>query len=117
MLTSDNPKGPGLVSPNVKETASEDGAVLLDIEQGVCFSLNSLGLRIWELLKRGHNPDQIVIELEKDYSVPRAQLLVDVHEFMDELEARKLLLSPRVGSDQTGQQGLFSRLWRRRHSA
>src|ERR1039458_8095163 len=39
------------IAPGVRETASEDGAVLLDVEQGVCFSLNPVGLRIWELLK------------------------------------------------------------------
>src|SRR5208282_3160780 len=37
-----------VIAPSVRETASEDGAVLLDIEQGICFSLNPVGLRIWE---------------------------------------------------------------------
>ena len=40
-----------VIAPSVRETASEDGAVLLDIEQGICFSLNPVGLKIWELLK------------------------------------------------------------------
>ena len=28
------------IAPGVREVASEDGAVLLDVEQGICFSLN-----------------------------------------------------------------------------
>ena len=41
------------IAPGVREVASEDGAVLLDVEQGVCFSLNPVGLKIWDLLKKG----------------------------------------------------------------
>jgi coenzyme PQQ synthesis protein D (PqqD) len=116
MVTSHNPKGP-VTSTSVRETASEDGAVLLDVEQGVCFSLNSLGLRIWELLKKGYNVDQIVIELEKHYTVSRTQLLEDVHKFMDELESRKLLLNPKANNAREDKKGFFTRLWRRRQSA
>ena len=47
------------IAPGVRETASEDGAVHLDIEQGVCLSLNPVGLRIWELLKKRCSLDQI----------------------------------------------------------
>ena len=117
MVTSDNPKGPVLISPSVKETASEDGAVLLDVEQGLCFSLNSLGLRIWELLKQGKNVDQIVIELSQHYTVSQEQLREDVHKFMDELESRKLLLNQKTGNAHKDRNGFFNRLWRRRQSA
>ena len=48
-----------VIAPGVRETASEDGAVLLDIEQGICFSLNPVGLKIWELLKKHYSVDQI----------------------------------------------------------
>ena len=33
------------IAPGVREVTSEDGAVLLDVEQGVCFSLNPVGLK------------------------------------------------------------------------
>ena len=45
-----------VIAPGVRETASEDGAVLLDIEQGICFSLNPVGLKIWELLEEALIP-------------------------------------------------------------
>ena len=39
-----------VIPDGIRETVSEDGAVLLDIDQGICFSLNPVGLKIWELL-------------------------------------------------------------------
>lgn len=80
-----------VIAPGVRETASEDGAVLLDIEQGICFSLNPVGLKIWELLKRRYSVDQIADALAHDFPVPRSQLLSDVAEFLQSLEAKRLI--------------------------
>jgi len=80
-----------VIAPSVRETASEDGAVLLDIEQGICFSLNPVGLRIWELLKKRHSVDQIADALAQDFPVSRSQLLSDVVEFLQSLEAKRLI--------------------------
>jgi len=82
------------IAPGVRETASADGAVLLDIEQGICFSLNPVGLRIWELLKKRYSLDQIADDLGQDFPVPRAQLLSDASEFIESLEARHLIHRP-----------------------
>jgi hypothetical protein len=83
------------IAPGVRETASEDGAVLLDIEQGICFSLNPIGLRIWELLKKRCSLDQIADALEQEFSVPRNQLLSDASEFVAAPEDKRLIRRPR----------------------
>ena len=83
-----------LIAPGVRETASEDGAVLLDIEQGICFSLNPVGLRIWELLKKRCSLDQIADALGQEFSLPRDQLLSDASEFIEALEAKHLICRP-----------------------
>ncbi len=80
-----------VIAPGVRETASEDGAVLLDIDQGICFGLNPLGLKIWELLKTHHSVDEIADDLSQDFPVPRSQLLSDVAEFLQSLEAKHLV--------------------------
>jgi Coenzyme PQQ synthesis protein D (PqqD) len=80
-----------MIAPGVRETASEDGAVLLDIEQGICFSLNPVGSRIWELLKRRYSVDQIVDSMTHDFPVSRSQLLADIVEFLQSLEAKRLI--------------------------
>jgi hypothetical protein len=79
------------IAPGVRETASEDGAVLLDIEQGVCFSLNPVGLRIWAMLKRRYPIDQIVDSLEKEFRRPRAELIADICDFVAQLEVKHLI--------------------------
>jgi hypothetical protein len=83
-----------IVAPGVREVASEDGAVLLDVEQGICFSLNPVGLRIWESLKRRSSLDQIADALAQEFSVPRSQLLSDAVEFIEALEAKQLVRRP-----------------------
>ncbi len=83
-----------VISPGVRETASEDGAVLLDIEQGICFSLNPVGLRIWQMLKDRRSTDQIADALAQDFPVPRSQLLSDVFEFLQALETKRLVYRP-----------------------
>jgi hypothetical protein len=80
-----------VIAPRVRETASDDGAVLLDIEQGICFGLNPVGLKIWELLKTHHSVDEIADDLAQDFLVSRSQLLCDVVEFLQSLEAKRLI--------------------------
>jgi hypothetical protein len=80
-----------VIAPGVRETASEDGGVLLDIEQGICFSLNPVGLKIWELLKKRYSVDRIADAMAQDFAVPRSQLLADVVEFIQSLEAKRLI--------------------------
>jgi hypothetical protein len=82
------------IATGVREAASEDGAVLLDIEQGICFSLNPVGLKIWELLKKRCSLDQIADALAQEFSVPRVQLLSDTNEFIGALEAKHLIRRP-----------------------
>jgi hypothetical protein len=83
------------IAPGVRETASEDGAVLLDIEQGICFSLNPVGL------------DQIADALGQEFSVPRDQLLSDASEFVGALEAKHLIRRP---NDTLPKKSWFSRI-------
>jgi len=80
-----------VIAPGVRETASEDGAVLLDIEQGICFSLNPVGLKIWELLKTHHSVDEIADDLAQDFPISRSQIFSDVVEFLRALEAKRLI--------------------------
>jgi hypothetical protein len=82
------------IAPGIREAASQDGAVLLDIEQGICFSLNPVGLKIWELLKKDYSFDRIVDTLADDFEVSRSQLVSDIMEFVCALEAKHLIRRP-----------------------
>jgi hypothetical protein len=79
------------ISPRVKQTESEDGAVLLDIEQGICFSLNAVGLKIWEMLKRQSPIEQIADSLAQEFHIPRAEIIADICDFVTQLESKHLI--------------------------
>jgi hypothetical protein len=100
------------IAPGVREVASEDGAVLLDVEQGICFSLNPVGLRIWELLKKGCSLEQIADELGQEFPVSRPQLVSDAREFIAALEEKQLIRRPNQTTSRGA--GFFENLLRRK---
>jgi hypothetical protein len=100
------------IAPGVREVASEDGAVLLDVEQGICFSLNPVGLKIWELLKKGCSLEQIADELGQEFPVSRPQIVSDATEFIAALEEKQLIR--RANQTTSKRSGLFENLLRRR---
>ena len=79
------------LSRNVRLTQSEDGAALLDIQQGQCFSLNPMGLRIWELLRDGTPMRALVEQISQECSVPIPELEQDVLEFIRQLQENHLV--------------------------
>jgi Coenzyme PQQ synthesis protein D (PqqD) len=100
------------IAPGVREVASEDGAVLLDVEQGVCFSLNPVGLKIWNLLKKGCSLEQIADVLGQEFPVSRPQLVSDATEFIAALEAKQLIR--RLNQTIPRKSGFFENLLRRK---
>ena len=100
------------IAPGVREVASEDGAVLLDVEQGVCFSLNPVGLKIWELLKKGCSLEQIADALGQEFPVSRPQLVSDASEFIASLEEKQLIRRPNQTIPRRS--GFFENLLRRK---
>lgn len=102
------------IAPEVREVTSQDGAVLLDIEQGICFSLNPVGLKIWDLLKKKSSLDEIVAALAADFAVPRDQLRSDTCEFIESLRTKQLLRP--AGKAASPKPGIVRSLFRRFHS-
>jgi Coenzyme PQQ synthesis protein D (PqqD) len=94
MTAMDNGKNESSIrlSKSVRETINQDGAVLLDIKQGLCFSMNPVGAKIWEMLKQGCPPEAIVDGLEKEFEgVSRGELEMDVTDFLNVLHQRRLI--------------------------
>lgn len=84
---------PGRPSNSVREVENQDGAVLLDIEQGLCFSINPVGAKIWHMVKQGKSLDHIIDSLATEFNVPKEQVRGDVMEFAAVLNQKGLLLS------------------------
>jgi hypothetical protein len=102
------------VAKGVRETVNQDGAVLLDIEQGLCFSLNPVGTKIWEMIKAGRSVNEIADSLEAEFHLPRSQFLQDIADFLGQLQEMKLVGEK---SEVAEKPGTFSRFLGRRRSA
>jgi hypothetical protein len=62
-----------------------DEAVLLNIETGVYFGLDTIGNRIWKLLEGGAQVDDIVTSLVNEYEVQPAVARQDTRAFLARL--------------------------------
>jgi len=89
------------ISSAIRRAATSDGAILLDVERGQMFSLNTVGSRILELLGKGWNEPQIVAELSATFGADVERVRCDVREFL-ELLARHHVLDETAGRPQGG---------------
>ena len=82
------------ISPDVRATYSEDGAVLLDIRKGLCYSLNPVAARVWSTVEAspsGVDLRGLVDVMEIDYKVSHEQLERDITEYLSKLEQMGLV--------------------------
>jgi Coenzyme PQQ synthesis protein D (PqqD) len=79
------------VSDTVRSTHNQDGAIVLDVQQGQMFNLNFVGSRILELLKSGYAESGIVDEIGREFCVSRELAENDVREFLQALKKCRLV--------------------------
>ena len=82
------------VSPYARATYGPDGCVLLDIEKGLCYSLNVVGARMWltiDASQSGITLEGILDALETHFEVPRKELEADTAEYLDKLDRMGLV--------------------------
>src|SRR5882672_6254932 len=82
-------------SESVRETESQDGAVLLDIRQGLCFSMNPVAALIWKQLLQGRHPADVAHNLARTFDISSEQASIDVQEFVRRLAQLQLLRQPK----------------------
>jgi len=85
------------MSSDIHTTYSEDGAVLLDFNKGLCYSLNVVAAQIWITIESspgGITVGGIVDTLETHFHVPRQQLEEDTSDWLDNLERLGLVHQP-----------------------
>ena len=76
---------------SVRTMHDASGDVLLDLKQGICYGMNPIGTRIWELLELGTSFDQIVVQITAQFRMPEQQIRDDAGEFVAMLEDKGLL--------------------------
>jgi hypothetical protein len=72
----------------------DEDLVMLSVQTGKYYGVNSVGRRIWELLAVPMSVSQICDQLLKEYEVSRERCEQEVFSFLNELEAQGLLLKP-----------------------
>ena len=79
------------VSETVRATHGQDGAVVLDIQQGQMFNLNLAASRIVELLQSGLLESEIVDQMSQEFGIGRDAAEIDLHEFLENLKKHHLV--------------------------
>jgi len=82
------------ISTHVRATYTPDGAVLLDINKGICYSLDAVAARLWvtiEACQAGITLDGIVGAVESHFEAPRQQLQGDIGEWLHNAHTMRLL--------------------------
>lgn len=69
----------------------DDGGVILNVENGDYFRVNSTGRLIWETLAAGAQLDELVEALVNTFEIAQSDALADVNDFLGELEERSLI--------------------------
>lgn len=79
------------VSDDVIESPVGDELVMLHLGNSTYYGLDSMGVRVWTLIKEGQSPDDIRDTLAQDYDVDPEIIAADVARFLDELEANGMV--------------------------
>lgn len=69
----------------------DDTLIMMSVEKGQYYNLNAAGRRIWCLLEKPQNLDQIVAALAEVYDAPVEKIRAEADAFLARLEREGLL--------------------------
>ena len=90
------------VSDGVRSTHGQDGAIVLDVQQGQMFNLNPVGSRILELLETGSADSDIVNVISREFNTSaeepgsRRERCARIHGVFEEAQAGRGPLTARL---------------------
>ncbi len=79
-------------NPELASTDVDGEKVMMSIENGEYFGLDSVGSRVWELIENPIRVEELVNLLIDEFDVSKEQCEDDTLEFLNELMAKKLLI-------------------------
>jgi hypothetical protein len=83
-----------LVSPGVRSTYIGDGAVLLNVKEGLCYSLDGVAAQVWVTIEgstAGISLEGVVDVLETHFTVSREELERDATDCLAQLQLAGLV--------------------------
>jgi hypothetical protein len=86
-------KGSDIVVRNADIIGADAGPdfVALDVERGICYSLNRIGSRIWQLIDKPTRVEALCARLAAEYAVDRATCERETLDLLNQLNAEGLL--------------------------
>lgn len=76
---------------DIDTTDLNGDVVMMDLEEGRYFSLNSVGSRIWELIGEPVEINKVVDSLLEEYEIDRDECEKNVLEFLGKLDTAKII--------------------------
>jgi len=74
----------------LRSVVTQDGAAILDSQQGIISTLNATGVFIWQALERGESPEEVVSALARETNTTPETIEPDVLAFIRDLKERRL---------------------------
>ena len=84
------------VQPNKEEVAAKvmDGeAILINLSNGIYYSMDKVGAVVWELVERNFSPEEMVATIMSRFEVETEKVQADVERLLKELGDEKLILA------------------------
>jgi len=79
------------ISRSARLSKSSDGGILLDVERGLVFSLNPVGIRIVELLQDGNNALRLANSISQEFRISQEIARKDIADFLTAFQEQHLL--------------------------
>jgi hypothetical protein len=100
------------LQPRENEVAAkvmEGEAIIINLANGIYYSMDKVGGLIWEMIEEKHSVEQIIRATIARYEVSKAQAEADIHQLVDELDREQLITvwkdgAPIDGKPESGQQ-------------
>jgi Coenzyme PQQ synthesis protein D (PqqD) len=87
--------------PREEEVASKviDGeAIIINLANGVYYSMDKVGALVWDLLQAGHTLEEVIVGVTGRYDVAREQAEANVRDLVQELVQENLVVSIENGA-------------------
>jgi coenzyme PQQ synthesis protein D (PqqD) len=87
--------------PREEEVASkviEGEAIIINLANGVYYSMDKVGALVWDLLQAGDSLEEVISAVTSRYDVAREQAEVNVCDLVQELVQENLVLSTENGT-------------------
>ncbi len=79
------------IPSHIRAMIDNEGAVLLDLEAGKYYSLNEVGVEIWNHVEQGRSREEILRHLRDAYCIPAERLETELSEFVSSLQQKGLI--------------------------